>query len=213
MNRPTEKLEGLLHAQAMSLAQRHLEKGREASEQITRDMQAKLRQLAAGEELRFQIEAEQLCRQIMQASRLRTDAELDRLRWTLTQGVLAEVRARLAKLAEDPKKYQRVLRSYLAEAASVIPGDTLTAELRPEDIERLRPTSDSLVEEAAPGRRVTLSPLSDPASGGMRVRNEDGSLRVDNTFEGRMARMENEVLAAIMDTLFPTGSNIPQRTS
>jgi V/A-type H+/Na+-transporting ATPase subunit E len=213
MNRPTEKLEGLLQAQAMGLTQKHLEKGQQASEQITRDIQAKLRQLVAGEELRFQIEAEQLCRQLLQASRLRTDAELDRLRWTLTQGVLAEVRARLAKLAEDPENHRKVLGRYLAEAAKALPEGTLIAELRPEDIERLRPNWDSLVGQAAPGRRMTLSPLTDHASGGMRVRNEDSSLRVDNTFEGRMARMENEVLAAIMDTLFPAGNNNPDRTS
>jgi V/A-type H+/Na+-transporting ATPase subunit E len=213
MNRPTEKLEGLLHAQAMGLAQKHLEKGQQASEQITRDTKAKLRQLAAGEELRFQIEAEQLCRQVMQASRLRTDAELDRLRWTLTQGVLAEVRARLAKLAADPEQYRKVLAAYLAEAAGALPEGTLVAELRPEDVEGLRPTWDSLVEQAAPGRRVMLTPLTDHASGGMRVRNEDSSLRVDNTFEGRMARMENEMLAAIVDTLFPPDNHIPDRTS
>ena len=213
MNRPTEKLEGLLHAQAMGLAQKHLEKGQQASEQITRDVKARLRQLAAGEELRFRIEAEQLCRQVMQASRLRADAELDRLRWTLTQGVLAEVRARLAKLVEDPEGYRKVLRRYLAEAASALPEGTLVAELRPEDVERLRTSWDSLVEQAAPGRRVMLTPLTDHVSGGMRVRNEDSSVRIDNTFEGRMARMENEVLAAIMDTLLPPDNHIPDRAS
>lgn len=204
MNLHTEKLEGLLQAQAMDLAERHLEKGRQASEQIIDGTQARLRQLEAGEELRFQIEAEHLCRQIMQTAKLRMDAEIDRLRWALTQGVLAEVRTRLQNIAHGPDRYRSALGRYLAEAARAIPEGDLVAELNARDVEWMRPDWDALVKQAAPGRRIQLSVLTDHSDGGMRVSSKDGNRRIDNTFEGRLARMENELLRVIMDNLFPS---------
>lgn len=202
MTQHTEKLEGLLYAQAMSLAEQHLQKGRQTSEQIKQELQAKLQQLEQGEELRYQLEAEQLCRQILQASKIRMDTELDRLRWALIQGVLADVRSRLEKLAENPDSYHPVLERYLAEAARVMPEGDLVAELSARDLEGLRTVWERMVEQAVPGRKVTLAPLASPASGGMVVRTGDGKLRVDNTFEGRLARMEDEVLGLIIDRLF-----------
>jgi vacuolar-type H+-ATPase subunit E/Vma4 len=164
MSQNTDKLEGLLQAQAMDLAERHLEKGRQTSDQIINDTQARLRQLEDGEELRFQLEAEHLCRQIMQTARLRMDAELDRLRWALTQGVLAEVRARLTRVVDNPDRYRRVLGRYLSEAAQAIREGNLVAELNPRDIERIRPDWDALVRQSAPGRQVSLTALSDQRS-------------------------------------------------
>jgi V/A-type H+-transporting ATPase subunit E len=202
MDQTTEKLEGLLYAEAMSLAQQHLEKGREASEQIRRELEAKLQKRRDSEELRYQREAEQRCRQLLQSSRLRLDAELDRLRWTLAQDVLHEVRARLEKLADDTPRYHAVLQRYLTEAAAGMPQGNLVAELNPRDLDAVKPVWDKWVAAAAPGRSVTLAPLPQPTGGGMLVRGEDGALRVDNTFEGRLTRMQDEVMGAIMQALF-----------
>lgn len=202
MSQYTEKLEGLLYAQAMNLAEQHLARGREASEQIKNEQLGKLQQLQEGEELRYKLEAEQLQRQLLQASKIRLDSELDRLRWALVQGALADVRKRLEKIPEDANKYHKVLEGYLAEAASAIPEGNLVAELNPRDMEGLGPVWDSMVERAAPGRKVSLASLAGHASGGMMVRSEDGKLRVNNTFEGRLARMQDEVLNTIMDKLF-----------
>jgi len=207
MSQHTEKLEGLLHAQAMDLAEQHLQKGLQASEQIRRELEARLRQLEQGEELRYQLEAEQFGRQILQASKIRVDTELERLRWALVQGVLAEARTRLEKLAENPERYHPVLELYLAEAARIMPAGDLVAELSPRDLESLRPHWERLAGRAAPGRKVALAPLPDHASGGMLVRSEDGGLRIDNTFEGRLARMQDEVLGVIMEKLFSAGSH------
>jgi V/A-type H+-transporting ATPase subunit E len=202
MSQQTEKLEGLLYAEAMNLAQQHLEKGRKTSDEIDQELKSKLHQLEQGEGVRYQHEAEQLYRQLVQAANLRINSELDRLRWALMQGVLADVRTRLEKVGENQDEYHQVLRRYLAEAARVMPEGDLIAELRPHDLDDIRPLWDSLVEQAAPGRKVSLAPLSAHASGGMMIRSEDGSLRVDNTFEGRLARMEDEVLGLIKKKLF-----------
>ncbi len=202
MTQHTEKLEGLLFAQAMNLAAQHLEKGRQTSEQIKHELQTKLQRLREGEEQSFQHEAEQLCRQIMQTSKIRLDTEMDRLHWALVQGVLADVRKRLEKIPDNPGRYHKVLENYLAEAASAIPEGDLVAELSPRDIEGLRPVWKDLAARAASGRKLELAPLAEHTIGGVMVRSGDGRVRVNNTFEGRLARMQDEVLSTIMDTLF-----------
>ena len=207
MSQHSEKLEGLLNAQAMALADQHLRKAHDASEQIGLELQARLRKLEAGEEQRYQLEAERLCRQIIQAAKLRMDSEHDRLRWTLAQDVLHEVARRLQQLTQDAPRYHAVLQDYLAEAAQAMPVGELVAELNPRDLNALRPRWNELAARAAPGRKVELAPLAEHASGGMRVRSADGRLRVDNTFEGRLARMQEEVLGVIMDRLFNQSGN------
>lgn len=207
MSQHSEKLEGLLAAQAMALADQHLHKAREASEQIKQELQARLRKLEEGEELRYQLEAERLCRQIIQTSKLRIDSEHDRLRWALAQDALHEVRKRLEQLIQDTPRYHAVLQGYLTEAVQAMPEGELVAELNPRDLDALRPHWDELAAQAAPGRKVELAPLAEHASGGMLVRTRDGRLRVDNTFEGRLARMQDEVLGVIMDRLFNQPGN------
>ncbi len=205
MSQHTEKLEGLLYAQAMALAEQHLHKAHEASEQIGQALQAKLRKLEEGEEQRYQLEAERLCRQIIQAEKLRMDSEHDRLRWALAQGVLAEVHKRLVQLTQDTPRYHAVLQGFLAEAAQAMPEGDLVAELNARDLDALRPRWDELASQAAPGHKVELAPLAEHVTGGMRVCSADGRRRVDNTFEGRLARLQDEVLGVIMNKLFNQG--------
>lgn len=186
----------------MDLAGQHIDKGRQARDQIASELEARLQQLKAGEEHRYQHEAEQLCRQMLQTSKLHMDTELDRLRWALVQAVLADVHKHLEKTHEDPTRYQKVLATLLSEASAVIPEGTLVVELNPRDIENLQPVWESIVASVAPGRKIKLASLTDHASGGIMVRSEDGRLRVDNTFEGRMSRMQDELLGVIMENLF-----------
>jgi V/A-type H+-transporting ATPase subunit E len=202
MSELTGKLEGLLQAQAMGLAEQHLETGRRAASQIRGELEARLQRLRDGEEQRFQHEAEVRCRQLLQGAKLRMDADIDRMRWALAQDVLSQVRARMEQLVADPARYLKVLEAYLAEAAASLPAGDLVAELTPRDVEGVRAHWENLAARAAPGRKVALSPLAGFASGGMLVRSGDGRLRVDNTFEGRLERMQEEVLDVIMDQLF-----------
>jgi V/A-type H+-transporting ATPase subunit E len=59
-----------------------------------------------------------------------------------------------------------------------------------------------MAARAAPGRKIALASLAEHASGGVMVRTAEGRTRVNNTFEGRLARMQEEVLGTIMDKLF-----------
>lgn len=201
----TDQLEGLLQAQSIELADEHLDKGRASAERIRAETKARLERLECQEELRLGFEAQRACRQLMQAAEIRRDAEQDRLRWALAQSVLAELRERLKNIVEDDTRYREVLVRYLAEACAALPEGALRAQVTTRDLERLRPQWTALVTAAAPGREVGLEALDESGesvSGGLRVYLADGSRRVDNTFEGRMARMDEALLRVIMERLF-----------
>lgn len=205
MNTLTEKLEMLIETQAMGLSDQHVQAGRAAAEQIRQEVEARLAQRCEGEELRFQQEAAQLCRQLLQGERLRVDADVDRLRWALVQEVLSGVREQLAQLPADPAHYRATLMRYLAEAAQEMPDGNLVAEVSARDAEWLRADWQQIIQ-AAPGREIALRVLDAPCTGGIRVCDAASRLRIDNTFEGRLARMESTLLSVIMQALFPETS-------
>lgn len=209
MSELTEKLETLIETQAMGLTEQHVQAGRAAAEQIRQEVEARLAQRREGEELRFQQEAAQLCRQRLQGSKLRVDADIDRLRWALAQEILSGVREQLARLPADPARYLAVLVRYLVEAAEVIPDDKLVAEVSARDAEWLRADWQQIIQ-AVPGREISLRVLDIPCMGGMRVCDEADRVRIDNTFEGRLARMESKLLPVIMQTLFAVDSGVQE---
>lgn len=202
MSELTGKLEDLIESQAMGQAEQHLQSGQQAAEQIRQALRDRLHLLETAEEPRFQQEAGQRCRQLLQGAKLRFDADIDRLRWALVQDVLSGVRTRLENLPTEPARYRAALVRFIAEAAAAIPAASLVAELTVRDVEWLRPDWAQLAEQAAPGREIALRVLDELAAGGVRVSDAAGTVRMDNTFEGRMARMENNLLSAIMEALF-----------
>ncbi len=77
----------------------------------------KLRLAEAREVLAAKVEAERLVRRHAQAAETRLAAELDRLRWALTEATLAGVKTAFTELVEDEARYFAVLESWLAAAA------------------------------------------------------------------------------------------------
>jgi V/A-type H+-transporting ATPase subunit E len=198
----TEQLEGLLQAQSIALADEHLDKGRAAAARVVEEARERIARRQAREEESYAAQAQRLCRQIRQAAEIRAQTEQDRLRWMLVESVLAEVREGLRRVVEDDARYRQVLTRYLAEASVALPDGKLTAQVATHDLERLRPHWPAMIQAAAPGREVALEAIDAPITGGMRVVAADGRRRVDNTFEGRMARMEAQVRRTIMERLF-----------
>ena len=84
-------------------------------------------------------------------------------------------------------------------------GADLVVEANPIDHKRLAATWATLSQIAAPGRRLTLA--DDPINtlGGVLVRNTDNTMRVDNTFEGRLDRLRQRVQQVILERLLPSG--------
>jgi V/A-type H+/Na+-transporting ATPase subunit E len=202
MTGQAEKLEASLAMQAGALADAHLRHGEEARDAILAQAREQLEIRAAREQEQFRLAAERLFRQRVQAASIRFAAEHDRLRWVLVEGALAQLRTRLTQLVADPARYHAVLRRFVTEGATAIVEGELVAEFCPQGLD-VREDGARIAQAAAPGRGVEARPLATAASGGVRVLSGDGRVRVDNSFEGRLARLEREITQRVMETLFP----------
>jgi V/A-type H+-transporting ATPase subunit E len=196
------QLEQALLQQAETLAREQLQNAESARVRILAESAEKLKLVEEREVLAAKVEAERLVRRQSQAAETRLAAELDRLRWALTEATLSEVKTAFRKLVQDEARYLETLEAWLAAAAQALPPGDLVAEVRPEDEHRLAPLWQERVARAAPGRAVTLAVLGLPSEGGIRVRLADNRARLDQTFEARQARLADELARVMMERLF-----------
>jgi V/A-type H+-transporting ATPase subunit E len=196
-------LEAALAERANKLAGEHLAGGHQARERILAETQQRLLIEKEREVLVAKVRAERAYEQQIQAAELDLRAELDRLRRELSDAALAKLPARLAALTADEARYLPLLLDYLRESAQAIERDDLVAQFNARDLPRLQQDWARYAREAAPGKRLALSPQPLDCIGGVLVSSADHDIRIDNTFEGRMERMEETLQGALAERLMP----------
>jgi V/A-type H+-transporting ATPase subunit E len=202
------QLEQALLQQAETLAREQRQNAESARARILAESAEKLKLAEEREILAAKVEAERLVRRQTQAAETRLAAELDRLRWALTEATLAEVKIAFRKLVQDEARYLAVLEAWLAAAAQALPPGDLVAEVRPEDEKRLAPRWAEMTARAAPGRSVTLAAQGIPSEGGIRVGLTDNRARLDQTFEARQMRLADELARVAMERLFASAPDL-----
>lgn len=202
------QLEQALQQQAETLAREQLQNAESARARILAESAEKLKRAEAREVAAAKLEAERLLRRQEQAAETRLAADLDRLRWALTEATLSEVTVAFRALVRDDARYRQVLESWFAAAAQALPPGDLVAEVRAEDEARLAPYWPEMAVRAAPGRRVALAAHGLPSEGGLRVRLADDRARLDQTFEARQARLAHELARVAMERLFVSAPDL-----
>ena len=202
------QLEQALLQQAETLAREQLQNAEAARARILAESAEKLRLAGERDVLAAKVEAERLVRRHTQAAETRLAAELDRLRWALTEATLAGVKTAFRQLVQDETRYLELLEAWLAAAAQALPPGDLVAEVRPEDERRLAPQWAEIAVRAAPGRAVMLASRSQPSEGGIRVRLADNRAQLDQTFEARHARLADELARVAMERLFASAPDL-----
>ncbi len=192
-----------LAERAHRLAEQHLVNGRQARDLILTETRQRLRIQEEREELAAKAGAERAYQQSVQTAELDLRAGLARLRWELTLAALAKLPSLLAKLTEDDARYMPLLREYVRECAEAIERDELVVQLNARDLRRLQDDWMQYAAQAAPGKRMTLSPDPLNSIGGVLMVSADGNIRFDNTFEGRMERLAETVQGALAEWLIP----------
>lgn len=203
-----EELESALIARAKALAEEYLVHARRTRDRILGDAAERLRLREDREILAAKAAAERLYRQRVQAAEIRFEEELDRARWALVRRVLDALPARLAAIAADAPRYRVLLQRYLAGAADAIEREALVAELNERDLARYGGRWSEFCGEAGVTKPVELAGAPIACSGGVRVSSRDGRIRIDDTFEGRLERMQEELQAVIMERLFAAMTNV-----
>lgn len=194
-------LEAALTDRARKLADEHLINSRQERELILAQTRQRLHLEEEREVLAAKARAERAYQQRIQAAELDLHAGLDRLRRELVNATIAGLPARLAALAEDDQYYLPLLQNYLREAAQAIERDELVAQFNARDLQRVQGDWKKYALEAAPGKHLVLS--SEPVNciGGVLVSSADRNIRFDNTFEGRMERLDETLQGAIIEQL------------
>lgn len=202
------QLEQALLRQAEGLAREALKNAEEARIRILRETEERIKQREEQEIHAARVEAERRARRRLQAAETKRAAEFDRLRWVLTQSVIAQVQNALPELVQDMDRYRPVLAGMLAEAARQLPPGDLVAEVNAVDYERLKPGWADFAAAAAPGRKVELGVLPHASVGGLLVRLADNRARVDQTFEARQERLRDQMAQVVMERLFANAPDL-----
>jgi V/A-type H+-transporting ATPase subunit E len=200
-----QELERAILARAERLASEYRDRAQRSRDSILREAAERLRLREQREEAIAKALGERTFRQQVQASELKLQSQVDRMRWNLVRDVERHLKARMQDLMADESAYLGLLQGLLSAAARQIEGPELVVEANAADHKRLSAAWAALSETAAPGRRLTLT--DDPINtlGGVLVRDTDNRVRVDNTFEGRLDRLRPRVQQVILERLLPSG--------
>jgi V/A-type H+-transporting ATPase subunit E len=199
-----QELERAILARAERLAAEYRDRAQRSRDSILRDAAERLRLREQREEAIAKGLGERTFRQQVQASELKMQSQVDRVRWNLVKDVERRLTERIEALQEDEAAYLALLQDLLAAAAGQIDGD-LVVTANAQDRKRLAGAWDQICAAAAPGRTVTLAETPIGALAGILVNNPDNTVRVDNTFEGRLERLRPRVQQVILERLLPTG--------
>jgi len=202
------QLEAALLRQAETLAREQIQNAESARARILNESSQRQKLAEEREVLAAKAEAERMVRRHTQAAETRLAAELDRLRWALTEATLSGVRLAFQELVADDERYLSVLEQWLAAAAQALPAGDLIAEVRAADQPRLAPVWAQVSARAAPGRKVELGVHGQISEGGIRVRLADNRAKLDQTFEARQSRLGDEVARVAMERLFASAPNL-----
>jgi vacuolar-type H+-ATPase subunit E/Vma4 len=196
------QLEKALLDQAESLARERLKNAETAHDHILKESAARIALAETKERQAARAEADRLVRRRAQAAEGRFTAELDRLRWALTEAALSNVRLSLVELTRDTTRYVAVLEGFVAAAASQLPPGDLVAEVNAADLNLLASVWTELTGRAAPGRRIELTSHGRDSLGGVCLRLTNNRARLDQTFEARLERQSESLAGAIIDRMF-----------
>jgi len=199
-----EELERSILARAEELANQYRERAKRNRDSILREAAEKRRMRERREEAIAKAMGERAYRQRVQASELKMQSQLDRMRWNLVQAVQRRIEERMQGFVNDEAAYLDHLQALIAAAAANIEADEVDVLVNREDRRRLAARWEAITQDLpTPSVRLAEEPIE--TLGGVLVRSRDNRIRVDNTFEGRLARLESRIAQVILERLLPGG--------
>jgi V/A-type H+-transporting ATPase subunit E len=200
-----EDLEQAILARAERLANEFRERADRSRDAILREAAEKLRLREQREEAIATSLGERSYRQQVQAEELRLQSHLDQVRWNLVCDVENRLAKQMRALAADEPAYLKTLLGLIATAAAEIEGDSLIIAANAHD-QRLLAANWEQVQQALPAHkqaRLADEPIDTLA--GVLLTDDARRIRVDNSFEGRMARLRTSIQQSIQQHLVPGG--------
>jgi V/A-type H+-transporting ATPase subunit E len=170
---------------------------------ILRESSERLHLREEKETLVARSEAERAYLRKVQADELKLRSNLDHMRWNLVQMVIQRLAQRMKELRRDRPQYLPLLQALLRQAAAQIDGPELLVSLNPEDRRELQPRWDEFTDGLAPDKHILLAEQPIETLGGLLVATPDQRLRIDHTYEGRLARLQEKIRLVLVERLLP----------
>jgi V/A-type H+/Na+-transporting ATPase subunit E len=196
------ELEQAILGRAQQLARQFAEQAQRTRDNILREAAERLRQREQREEAIARALGDRHYRQRVQAAELKLQSNLDRVRWNLVRGVEARLEERMRAFIEAEAGYLAYLRGLVREAAGQFESDSITLRANAADRARLA-AHWAEVQAEFTGKTLTLAEEPLATLGGVLLLSADGRIRVDNTFEGRLARLRPRLQQVILERLLP----------
>jgi V/A-type H+-transporting ATPase subunit E len=196
------ELEQAILARAQQLADQFAEQAQRTRESLLRDAAERLRQREQREEALARALGDRRYQQRIQAAELKLQSNMDRIRWNLVRDVEARLEERMRALIADEPAYLDYLRGLLREGLGQMEGTRLSVRTNAADRERLAAIWEAVCAET-PERELRLDETPIETHGGVLLLSDDGRVRVDNTYEGRLARLRPRLQQVILERLLP----------
>lgn len=195
-------LQEAILARANHLADQYREQARIGRAEIQREAAEKLRLREEREVLVAKAMAERAYRRRVQSQELKLQARLDQLRWNLVIGIRERLLDQLRILAQDEERYLPMLKAFLQQGASQLDAPQLIVEVNAADRRRLSRDWEHFAAQEN-SKQLVLGEHTLDCVGGLRIRSSDNRKRFDNTFEGRLHRLETQLNQKVQERLIP----------
>lgn len=193
-------LQDAIIKRAHELNEEHINQGQMTRTRIMEDARAKLKLMEQKELLAAKENAEREFQRRVQASEIQLQASLDRNRWGLVQAVMDKVHQQIEQISAESSSYDPVFKQLLEKGAKALGQEHQFAMLNHRDRKKYQPVWEKMIQPL--GVSIELSDEICDCSGGLRLISADGSMMIDNTFEGIISRHHEELLQTIFERLF-----------
>jgi len=200
-----DQLENAILARAERLAKEYRERAQRSRDSILREAAEKLRLREQREEAIAKTLGDRAYRQQVQAEELKLQSHLDLVRWNLVREVEGRLAEQMQAYAKDSAAYLKTLGGFIETALAQIEHEQVAVRANNADRKLLKTHWADLVGRLSSETQVTLSDEPIETLGGVMVESSDGRIRVDNTFEGRVARLQARLQQVILERLVPSG--------
>lgn len=204
-----QALQKAILQRAGQFAREHVQQGAMTRSKIIEDVREKIKLMEQKELLSAKVHADREYHRLVQASELRTQAELDRNRWGLVQTVMQNVVDELDRVHNDHQQYLVIFKKLVQQGAACMGQIPMLAAINSEDLTLFGDNWGTLVRECCGDKYdIELSRDACLCSGGLKLIARSGDVMVDYTFEGIVTRREAELRRLIFERLFSTVSNM-----
>lgn len=199
-----DELEKAILARAERLANEYRERARRSRDNILRDAADRLRLREQREEAIAKTLGDRTYRQQVQAEELKLQSHLDLVRWNLVRDVEGRLAEQWKTHRKDNKAYLKTLIALVSAAVAQVERGEVEVLANSDDLKLLDGHWAEVAQALPSDAKASLGERALDSLGGVMIISRDGRIRVDNTFEGRLARLRARLQQAILERLVPS---------